>query len=1101
MAFVLPMPTQAQQAKTVQGMVVDETGEPIIGAIIRIEGSKAGGVVTDVDGKFSVPAHAGDKLLVSFVGYVSQTVSDLKNPRIVLKEDNMKLDEVVVVGYGVQKMKNVTGSLTTVTPGEISDLSVNQLGASLSGTVNGLSVTGGSSRPGEAASLMVRQSDAAVSQTNINGFVPNTSPLYVIDDVISDETAFNNLDVSMIESITVLKDASAAVYGSRASFGVILVKTKRGKIGKPVISYSGKFGYSDKISDVKMLSAYEYGRMWNAMKAAIPAGTASKIIEGNIHLTNDLYQADELEAMKGLNYNLMDKYWSAATTQSHSVNVSGGSEAATYFGGISYVTQGGNIGRLDYNRWNYDMGTNININKWLKSSIKLSGNYSEKNTAVNGAGDGTQGDYEYLLTHLRQIPDYIGDMPIASMGVSNSMSPNSLQLYNFGAVQNNGDNSRTNTNNVGINLSAELDFGFLKQLQGLKMKLNYSKNFNNTKNNKVATFLTIYQMDKRSGSGHHLYTDVSDDDLADISSSNFFVRGVSNGNALATSTITANNYQLNYYLTYDRTFGKHDLSGLFSIERSESESEDTYTQAADPLPYQNGQSNTATGEKTGTFGRSESGTLSYIGRINYAYANKYLAEFLIRSDASTNFAPQNYWGTFPSLSLGWVMSEEDWFKNHVKWTDYLKLRVSAGITGRDNIPAWRWMTTYSSSGYENKGAVFGTNVSSNISSAVGVSDQGNPDAHWDTDYKFNLGVDTRLINGKMSVTLDGYYDMNRDIFMSRNTADNFPSTVGTKPTAENFGSIDAYGVELSLGWNDKIGKNFKYFVKVNTGYSDNKVLEEYWPSQIKIDAQHKNQRTDLGDWGMDCMGMFRSYQDIDEYFDKYGITKYMGMSKDAVRPGMLIYRDVRGVQNSDGTYSAPDGVVDATNDIVHLSNRNNPYGFTTNFGCSWKNLEFKAQISANWGGYSFIPKEARTGTDNLEWSNMPSFWNDMFVYEDVYDGSGNLVVAENRNGKYPNLQYANSTSDGGSSSVNSYTSNFWRVSGTRVFLRNFTLAYSLPQAITKRYGIGNCRVNLTGQNVFSFFNPYPNHFMDPLAGNYGDYPNLRTFTLGLNVSF
>ena len=210
---------------------------------------------------------------------------------------------------------------------------------------------------------------------------------------------------------------------------------------------------------------------------------------------------------------------------------------------------------------------------------------------------------------------------------------------------------------------------------------------------------------------------------------------------------------------------------------------------------------------------------------------------------------------------------------------------------------------------------------------------------------------------------------------------------------------------------------------------------------------------------------------------------------------MLIYKDVRGAYDeTTGTYGGPDGIVDDEDDQVRLSNRSNPYGFTTNLNAEWKGLSLTAQISASWGGYSFVPSDARKPKGNIEYTNMPSFWNpdNMFVYQDILDAEGNVVVAENRDGKYPNLAY---------SSVNSVTSSFWRVSGTRVRLNRLTLAYSLPKKWLKPIGVSAVRVNVTGQNLFDFYNPYPDKFMDPMSGSYGAYPTLRKFTIGLNVTF
>jgi TonB-linked SusC/RagA family outer membrane protein len=1092
LAFTLPVYAQQLQTRTIIGTIVDEKGEPIIGATVRVLNTTSG-TVTDVDGHFKLVAPVKGRLSVSYVGYITQIVSDLNDPRIVLKEDLKSLDEVVVVGYGAQKMKNVTGSVATVAANDVGDLSVSNMSAALSGLASGLSVSGGSARPGDAASLVVRQADVMGSLSGTSTYTPDPSPLYVIDDYIcQDATLFNNLDASMIESVTVLKDASAAVYGSRAANGVILVKTKRGKSGLPKITYSAQFGDNDAVATPKMLSAYNYGVIWNGTQGNAPTAAYD-------HKAT-LFQADELAAMQGLNYNTLSEYWKPAVSQKHALNISGGTDNTTYFAGMSYFSQNGNLGWVDYNRWNYRAGVDTKIRKWLKASLTVSGDYGNTDQGYNKIGSSAENvDYYTLLTHPRYIPDQINGNYMMTYGPSNKLIDD-LQYYNYGAIQNLDNYSHTTPQNMNIAASAEYDFGWSDILKGLKMKFTYNKHFYSSKTDILSTYVPVYQLITRGGSGNHLYSGVSG---VDYSSGNFAVIEANNGDQVSRSTTNNDDSQMNFYTTYTHKFGQHEISALFTIEREQSESENLDGYVLDPLTFTNGQSASATGTQTTDFSRSEAGMLSYVGRFNYSYQDRYLAEFLIRSDASTKFAPQNYWGTFPCLSLGWIMSEEDWFKKHVNWIDYLKLRGSFGITGKDNIAAWAWLQTYSTNSTQNKGAVFGTNPSTQIDASIMSSAAPNVNAHWDTEYNSNLGADAHFLKDRLSVNLDGYYTMGRNLFMPRTGATFFPSTVGTQPAAENFGSIDSYGIELVLGWKDKITRDLHYNVRVTTGWSDNKLLKKYWPSLLAISDQHPGKRTDTGVWGYDCMGMFTSYQEINEYVAKYHITNYLGLSPSQIRPGMLIYRDVRGNENSDGTYQGADGVINS-NDMVQISKHSsNPYGFTTNFGLDWKGLSINAQLNANWGSYTMIPSSARTGTNStysststysaLEYTNLPSFWaNNMFVYNNVTDANGNIVAAQNLNGKYPNLQYT---------SINGLTSTFWAVNAATVSLRTITVAYSLPADIVKKLQMESCRFNLTCQNVCSLINPYPDHFMDPLGGTYGNYPTLRTITLGVNVSF
>ena len=1087
------------QNQTVTGQVLDELGEPVIGATVTVAGTKTA-TITDMDGNYKISAPAGAKVTISYIGYLPQTVKP--GGTVKLQEDRQSLDEVVVVGYGAQKKAHLTGSVATVDMNDVQDLANGGLASSLAGLVNGLSVVGGDARPGENATMRIRDVNS-LGEVGTNA----QSPLYVIDGYIYPndvkvgstyhnlgEEAFNNLDASEVESISVLKDASAAVYGSRAANGVILVTTKKGKIGAPSISYSGTFGFTNQVSRAKMLDAYDYGRLYNAVTAADPMNTS-------LNHTTALFQADELEAMKSLNYDLLDKYWETGTTMRHAVNVSGATEKVNYFAGISYFDQDGNLGKLDYNRWNYRAGVDVKLSKSFSANLTVSGDYGKKNKPLlKVGGTNAEKDYNLMLTRPRYMPEYVGDYAIPSFGPSNA-ERNQNQRYHYALLQDNGDFSKSMSSNINISAGASYDFSWLEPLKGLKLSFNYSKSITTDKTNEFGTAYVLYTMQKRYGSGEHLYNPTSGDDPGYdyLNYSNFNGISYSNGNYSSRQMVRTDNYQMNFTVNYARDFGKHHVGALFSIEKSETESEYNIGQANEPFSFSTYQSNSTKGAQSTTFNRAESGTLSYIGRVNYAYSDRYLFEVLVRSDASTKFAPENYWGTFPAISAGWVVSEEPWFQNikALQWVDFLKLRASWGLTGRDNLTPWQWLQIYTLD--KNKSIVFGegTNIDPSQNTRISINKNTsavNRDVHWDKSYKTNIGLDFQVLNKRLAVNVEYYYEKNREMLI--NLAQNVASPVGTQSASTNAGEMNNWGWEVGVTWRDKIGKDFKYRIGLNTGYRDNEVLimdfeDDYIYRQIVAGG-----RTDIGTWGMQCIGMFRSFQDIEEYFEKYHITSYMGMTKDKVRPGMLIYKDVRGAYNAEtGTYAGPDGVVDANNDQVCLSNRSNPYGFTINAGADWKGVSLTAQFGASWGGYTLIPAEARgvASGSNLEFYNMPSFWNpdNMYSYQDVYDGSGNIVVKENRDAEYPNLAYG----------INANASSFWRVSAASIRLSRLTLAYTFPNKWFQKIGVKNVRLNVTGQNLINFYNPYPDKFMNPMAGAYGKYPNLRKWTIGVNLSF
>ncbi len=428
----------------------------------------------------------------------------------------------------------------------------------------------------------------------------------------------------------------------------------------------------------------------------------------------------------------------------------------------------------------------------------------------------------------------------------------------------------------------------------------------------------------------------------------------------------------------------------------------------------------------------------------------------------------------------------------------MKLRASWGLTGRDNTAAWQWMKVYALDA--NRGVVFGEGTQNDSGRRITINKTNsavNPDVHWDKSYKTNVGLDFQVLNKRLAVNIDYYYERNREMLL--NLVQDIPATIGTQSAAMNLGEINNWGWEIGITWRDKIGKDFKYRVGLNTGFSDNEVLNMDFEDEYVYRQITKGSRTDIGTWGMQCIGMFRSYQEIEEYFETYmkkddgTYGTYMGLTKTDVRPGMLIYKDVRGEKGVGG----PDHKVDKDDDQVCLSKRNNPYGFTINLNAEWKGLSLTTQFNASWGGYTTLPTQAISPQGSIEYYNMPSFWNvdNMYSYSDVIakdaDGNDYYLVKANHDAYYPNMGY----------SINSVASSFWRISAAQVRITRLTLAYSLPKHWFSKVGIKSARINVTGQNLINFYNPYPDKFMSPMAGTYGTYPNLRSWTVGVNLSF
>lgn len=1110
-----PAVNVVQQQGIVKGTVVDAQGEPIIGASITIKGGTIG-TITDIDGNFSLTVPSGSQIVVSFIGYTRQFVTPKagQSLKIVLQEDTKTLDEVVVVGYGTQKMKNVTGSVATVSPKDIEELPVSSLAEALSGQMPGVSVSMTSNRPGDGATIRVRQARRleGLSKAEVSAV-----PLVIIDDVIQlDDNGqptleqFNLLDASEIETITVLRDASAAIYGSRASNGAILVKTRRGKAGKTRISYSGKFAYNDAVSHSKVLTGSDYGRFSNSY--VIGMGKA----KNHQDLTN-IFSDNELQALDGLNYNWLEEAdWSGAFTMNHSLNVSGGSEKATYFAGVSYYDQGANLGKQDYNKYTFRTGVDVKISSDLKLSATLAGNRSERESVYTkgarfnayGGQATTNSDYNILHHMPRHIPwsvsltdaegnekDYwVG--PTANTYGNVQFANTTVTSWNYFAQQQNGSYNTNDDNSWNANVSLSYDIPFIK---GLSVRGNYATTHSTGVNEQISFPYQVAYLKSPRTAEKHL------EGAWENTTNRYNIKDFTSNSQARFYDHTARSEQMNFYINYDRTFGMHNISAMASVERAKS----TYTTRTliyENLPADAHEIFTGVGYKTlgdlkddtSLTGKGESGTLSYLGRVNYSYADRYMLQVIFRTDASSKFAPENYWGFFPGISAGWIVSEESWFKQALPWFEYLKMRASWGRTGKDNVKMWQWTQTY---GIDVKGEQFGPNGGI-LGSSVTPSVSPNRKLKWDKTDKFNIGFDTRFLNGRLSVGIDVYYDKNDDILNKAMSGQvGIPIFAGGGYSEENYGRVDTYGAEFSINWRDKVGQ-VNYNIGVDFGLDGNKVKK--WPEDLRFNKYPSGTDWEAGMttifpvWGFNVWkgtssgdGILRTTEDIDNYWnylqanaDAAGTSpKYFGKAKNELKLGMLAYQDLGGAM-VDGVQEGPNGQIDKEQDYTKLCKKDKSYGFTTKLGASWKNLSFRALISTSWGGVRFIDRtEIKSGNGNMVWTP-DSFWGDM------YDSETNV------NGKYPNLGADRAI---GGSVVS--PSDFWMIGTFRCYIKNLSVAYSLPKNWLTPIKIESAKLSLTGTNLWDFYNPYPKHYRNMYDKSGVDYPTLRTWSLGVNVTF
>jgi len=1096
---------------TVTGTVTDSFGGLIPGVNVT-EKSTKNSVTTDYSGKYSIKVKTGSTLVFSFVGMKKAEIA-LNGRTIVntsLAEDSNQLENIVVVGYGTQRKKELTGAIATIKPDDLMDLPVTNLSDALKGLVPGLAVTGGSGRPGDAASIQIRQTFGFSKDGN------STIPLVVIDDMVQVDPAtgkatldaFNRLDPSEIESITVLKDASAAIYGSRASQGAIIVKTKRGKAGKAKFSYNSQFVINDAVSHTKTMSAYEYGVFNNRYLT----GQNPTIAPAS------LFSQAELEQMKGLNYDWLKEAWKPAIQQKHSFNVSGGTEDITYFAGATYLTQDANLGYQKYDKWNYRTGINAKIAKNLDLSASISGttafidkSFTKASANISdgsygSAAGGEQADYGYLVHMPKFIPwettvdgkqYYMSPFPNTNKNFGSANANNNIAGWNYFANLNNG--SHQTTDDGSFNVNASLNYK-IEAIKGLSFKATFARTKNSTYSEQIQlpydlARITNYQLqDNHLASAAYPSSTIKNPEIGGII--DYAIEtNVRNSRVYYNSNFSKST-QADFFANYNRTFGSHQVSAMFGIERSESEWQSTRVAFFDTPKDYLGDWRTAGKPDTGnsTALKGNNATLSYFGTLNYNYQSKYLVQFLIRSDASTKFAPENYWGTFPSLQLGWVASKEEWFERNLPGVNFLKLRYSIGKTGKDNLQPFKWYQYYDLT--VNKGWGFGPN-GGQLGSGLTPKVNPNRDAKWDSTLKHNVGLDLAFLRNRLQITTDFYYDITKDMLTDMGSATGVPISVGGAFAEQNYAQVDAWGSELSINWSDKVNSKLSYDVGVNFSYADNKIVR--YPDQGNLLPSNNVRREGYSEgfnpvWGFKTWnetstgdGILRTDQDVTNYWNYLtqnaaavgGTPSYLGITDPTkIQKGSLAYQDVAGVLNADGTLTGPNGQILVGNDYAKLAKSSRTYGFNTNLGMKYSGLSFRTQIATSWGGATFVDLVNQgTSSANNMWAR-ETFWNDMYG-------------ADNPNGKYPNLAQTGVLSP----------SDFWQLNTFRCFIRNLTVAYEIPKKVFANTKVQSISLGITGNNLWDLYNPYPDHYRNMYDNSSAGYPTLRSWSLNFNMSF
>jgi TonB-linked SusC/RagA family outer membrane protein len=1029
------------QQKTIRGKITDPQGNPVSGVNVTIKGSNKG-ASTDANGIYSIPATAEDILVFSYVGYAGKEikVGAQESINVSMSAADNTGDEVIVIGYGAKKRANLVGSVATVNIKEIEDLPVANLSTALRNTVPGVSISQASGKPGAATTLNIRNAQAW--GTNIS----STDPLFVIDGVTYDgqtnqqsngKTAFDLLDPTQIESITFLKDAAASIYGARGANGVVLVTTKRGKIGKPSINYSGSYGISSAVKMPSMLTGYEHLTLLNNKYNG-------RIMANSLVNKNNLYTDDELNYVAENDNDWAKQTWTDAHLQRHTVGVSGGTEKLTYFAGANYYNETGNLGDLFDKKYGFRFGTNAKILDNLTANISISidnsnlNRPSPKSTPVSENSESLSTAMSALLITPRWVPMYINDLPMYS----------SLVQWHPRALINSGTYSKSLTN--GMNVTASLEYK-VKQVEGLSFKMNYGFNRRTGGGKEYYVKYPLYQF--ATATSNHTGAGVSTVPVIYTEQYTLTYPRGNNGDFIYIVNANSQSYQLNESVTYARRFGKHDINFLLLAEQAEGGDNRTVTQAntqvipgIDELWAYSFDKNNY--DHIGT--SQEFGRASYLGRLDYTFNNRYLFEAVLRADASPNFPPKSRWGYFPSLGVGWKISEEAFFQKNVAFVNDLKFRVQVGLTGNDNVANYQYYNRYTQE--SNGGYLFGTTFTNGINNGAIP----NPRITWEKALFQNYGVDGTFFNRKFNFAIDVYSKYETDKLEPATAT--VPTTFGAAISDQNHGKLRSWGIEASLGYNGSIGKDFDWFVNANFGKSNNKVIDKYTSA---ADTGYKypiGRSTDGGIEGYQSAGIVRTQEDVKAWYDKH--------------PGWLIGSDSLRVGGMNFVDRDGDGKITEA-DKTLLYRRANPlFGIGFNIGCSWKGLKFSTNISLIAGGKKTYEKAARTSV--TESANALSFWKDSWS-------------PDNPNAKYPVA---------GSAYINEVYDT-WIVDATAMYINNMQLSYQVPKTLTSKWKVPSLRVYVVGTNLWNIINPFP--YKDSRSSQAIDYPTLKTITFGANV--
>ncbi|MDM1295227.1 TonB-dependent receptor [Sphingobacterium sp. N143] len=981
---------------------------PVVGATVAVKGTSVS-TSTDAQGAFSIKAKAGDILVVTSVGYKSQEVTVTgRTVAVQLESDNSALEEVVVVGFAKQKKVNLTGAVQAITSKDLEDRPVTNVSSAIQGKFSGVTINQSSGQPGK---------DNGTIRIRGLGTINNANPLVIVDGI---ESSMNNINPNDIESVSVLKDGpSAAIYGSKAANGVILITTKKGASGKPQLNYSGYAGVQDPTRLPEYMNSYDHAQILN--EALKNEGKTLRFSDEDLELFKNGTDPDGHPNTDwlGLLYN------GSGFQQSHNLQVTGGTEDVQYMASGGYLGQKGVIKIANSDRYNLRTNVGAKVSERLRFDLGLAYNYQRITEPVNPY----TGDMAQIFRQVNRIPNFI---PYKySNGVYGRGSDGNPIAWMDQESMDNMIYKHTQ-----VNFSGEF-----KILEGLKVK-------------QVIGFQPIDNMSSKF--------------VKDIQ---YYEQNGDLGPKQGVNNLTVYNFQserltFQTLLTYDKKIGQHqfNLLGGFMDETFKADFSSAYAQGF--LNHDFSELNLGSKDGMKVDGGAQKLILrSFFGRINYAFADKYLVEANVRRDGTSRFLGNNRWSTFPSFSAGWRISQEDFFQESAlaNAISELKLRGGWGKLGNQQLAATTDNAYPSADAYYpgifTIAPGFGYPFGPEVSSGGATVQSANPLLRWEATTSTNIGMDLNFKNNLGFVF--EYFDRRTDGVLLKLPVSNL---YGLPAPFQNAGKVQNNGVELQVNYNNSIG-DFKYSIAANGSYINNKIKK--WASdEAQVNGTFYVYEQGLpirSFYGYESAGIYRS----DEEYTNSGI---LGVNGD-IGAGDIIYKDQNGDKKIDG------------NDRVYLGSPDPKYifGLTTNM--SYKNFDLSLffQGAAKVKGYLW--GEAIGG---ISGSDKPTT-----IYADRFNAETN-----------PNGSMPRALTSWSQNNPSGTPSDFWIQNASYLRLKNITFGYTLPKSFTDRIGIKGAKLYYSGQNLLTFTG-FAKGF-DPEApadsrGNY--YPQVKTNVFGVNVNF